>query len=88
MKNLQAKEKLIVRTFNDGDFSKQLELAITLGLPMLIESIGEYLDPLLDPILTKKVKVTGTQKTIRLGEKEIDWNDKFRYSPKYAVVFL
>eukprot|EP01105_Mastigella_eilhardi_P016134 TRINITY_DN3695_c0_g1_i1.p1 TRINITY_DN3695_c0_g1~~TRINITY_DN3695_c0_g1_i1.p1 ORF type:complete len:4489 (-),score=1285.68 TRINITY_DN3695_c0_g1_i1:87-13553(-) len=78
IKKKEAKEKLVVCTLTDPDFSKRLELAVTLGLPMLIEGIGETVDPLLDPILNKNVIVNGTQKTLKLGEKDIDFNDKFR----------
>jgi dynein heavy chain len=37
----EAKQKLIVRTFHDPDFAKQLELSITFGVPMLIEGVDE-----------------------------------------------
>ncbi|KAH3745451.1 dynein heavy chain 10, axonemal [Pelomyxa schiedti] len=78
IKKKEAKEKLIVRTFDDTDFTRQLELAISLGLPMLIEDIDETIDPILNPVLSKNIKSTGTHKVINLCGKEIQWNDKFR----------
>ena len=87
----EAKFKLIVRTFHDADFAKQLELSITFGVPMLIEGVDEYIDPLLDPVLEKNIRTSGARKFIVLGDKEVDWNDNFRLymstkiaNPKYA----
>lgn len=48
-KNLEGK----VKTFNDSDFLKQLELAIQYGLPFLFENLDEYIDPVIDPVLEK-----------------------------------
>jgi dynein heavy chain len=78
LKKKEVKNGLIVRTFNDHDFAKQLELAITYGLPLLIEGVGESLDPLLDPVLNKEIKTVGQSKTILLGDKEVDFNEKFK----------
>lgn len=48
-KNLEGK----VKTFNDSDFLKQLELAIQYGLPFLFENLDEYIDPVIDTVLEK-----------------------------------
>ena len=42
-----------VKTFNDGDFLKHLELAIQYGFPFLFENLDEYIDPVIDPVLEK-----------------------------------
>ena len=42
-----------IKRQTDADFLKQLELAIEYGLPFLIENVGEYIDPVLDPVLKK-----------------------------------
>ncbi len=47
-----------VKTFNDSDFLKQLELAIQYGFPFLFENLDEYIDPVIDPVLEKNL-VTG-----------------------------
>lgn len=48
-KQLEGKMK----SFNDSDALKQLELAIQYGLPFLFENIDEYIDPVVDPVLEK-----------------------------------
>ena len=42
-----------VKTFNDSDFLKHLELAIQYGFPFLFENLDEYIDPVIDPVLEK-----------------------------------
>eukprot|EP00892_Ulva_mutabilis_P000667 jgi/Ulvmu1/10600/UM065_0055.1 len=66
-----------VKTFNDSDFLKQLELAIQYGFPFLFENLDEYIDPVIDSVLEKTVQNT-TTKTIQLGDKEVEWDDNFR----------
>lgn len=66
-----------VKTFNDSDFLKQLELAIQYGFPFLFENLDEYIDPVIDTVLEKNVQGT-TRKVVRLGDKEVEWDDNFR----------
>ena len=46
-----------VVTFNDPDFLKQLELAIKYGFPILFKDVDEYIDPVIDNVLDKNIKV-------------------------------
>jgi len=48
------------------------------GWPVLIESIENEVDPMFDPILEKQIIVKGRAKRIKLGDQELDYNDKFR----------
>ena len=68
LKIVKSEDPLILRS---------LEQAIRLGQPVLIENVGEYLDPLLDPILLKEISIRGAQKILKLGDVEIDINDSF-----------
>lgn len=68
-----------VKTFNDPDFLKQLELAIQYGFPFLFENLDEYIDPVIDPVLEKNfLPNTGNKKVIKLGDKEVEWDSNFR----------
>jgi len=69
---------LKIRTFNDGDFLKQLEMAITYGQPFLFENVGEFIDPVISPVLDKEFTGDVGNKKIKLGDKEIDWDDSFK----------
>lgn len=78
IKNTYAGSNLTVKTLNETDFMKHLELAIQFGNPFLFESIDEELDPMLDPVLEKNITQDGASKTIKLGDKVVDWDDGFR----------
>mmetsp|Transcript_53278 Transcript_53278/g.159518 ORF Transcript_53278/g.159518 Transcript_53278/m.159518 type:complete len:3881 (-) Transcript_53278:473-12115(-) len=72
-------KQLTVKTMNDSDFVKHLELAVQYGNPFLLENIGEDIDPILNPILDKDVTIqSGGRRTISMGDKVIDWDENFR----------
>ena len=49
-----------------------------MGLPLLLESVGEDLDPILDPVLLKQVFKVGGVKQIKFGDTNIDYADEFK----------
>ncbi len=48
------------------------------GAPVLLEDVGEVLDPALEPILTKAVFQQGGRSLIRLGDADVDYDPAFR----------
>jgi len=67
-----------IKSFNDSDFLKFLELSVNYGFPFLFENIDEYIDPVIAPILDKDVKTVNNRSFIKLGDKEVDWDPSFR----------
>ena len=61
-----------------SDFMKHLELAVQFGNPFLFEAIDEELDPMIDPIVEKNIVTQGAQKFVKLGDKNVEWDDNFR----------
>ena len=57
----------MVTTLNDKNFRNHLEDCMSFGKPMLIENIEEELDPLLDPILEKRIVRKGKSAMIVLS---------------------
>ena len=70
--------QLKVKTLNQADFMKHLELAIQYGNPFLFVDIDEELDPMLDPILEQNFVIESGVKKLELGDKQIDWNEDFK----------
>ncbi|KAI8814786.1 dynein heavy chain and region D6 of dynein motor-domain-containing protein [Cladochytrium replicatum] len=93
IKRREAAENLKCSSFTDPDFLKHLEMAVTYGFPFLFEDVDEYIDPVIDNLLEKNIKVNGARRFIILGDKEVDYDPNFRmylvsrlanptYSPK------
>ncbi|CAF3858466.1 unnamed protein product, partial [Rotaria magnacalcarata] len=78
VKNSYAQLNLKVVKLTDNDFMRQLDNCIQLGLPLLIENVGEDLDPSLEPILLKQVFKQGGVEMIRLGDKIIEYSKDFK----------
>lgn len=47
------------------------------GLPLLIESVENEVDPMFDPLLEKQIAVKGRNKLINIADTEMDYDDKF-----------
>lgn len=45
---------------------------------MLLENVGEELDPVLEPILSKQFFRQGGAICIKLGDSTIEYNDNFK----------
>ncbi|XP_068978772.1 dynein axonemal heavy chain 2 [Bombus flavifrons] len=78
LKNMEAKNSLKVIDFGQPDFVRVLEYAIQYGKPVLLENIGETIDPVLNPILERAVVKIENQMMIKFNEKMISYHDKFR----------
>lgn len=51
----ESKNFLKILSFNDSDFLKQLEMAITFGNPVIFQDVGNYVDPIIYNVLEKNI---------------------------------
>ena len=76
---MEKENKLNIVKLTDSSYLRTLENAITFGTPVLIENVGEELDPILEPILQKSTfKVSGAE-YIKLGDSQIEYSKDFRF---------
>ena len=76
LKNREQDNQLRVTSLNDKHFRNILDDCLSFGKPMLIENIEEELDPMLDPVLEKRIVKKGKNFIIQL-DKEVDYNPEF-----------
>ena len=53
-KNMEKENKLSLIKLTDSDYMRTLENCVTFGNPLVLENVGETLDPSLEPILLKQ----------------------------------
>lgn len=75
----EAKNSLKIIKLTDPNFLRTLENCIRIGMPVLLEEVGESLDPSLEPVLLKQTFMSGGRMLIRLGDNDIDYDKNFRY---------
>ena len=79
IKKMEGTRDLKIIDLKQSDYLRTLETAIQFGTPVLLQGLLDVIDPSLDPILNKAIVKKGGRYTIKLGEKEIDYNSEFRF---------
>lgn len=64
--------KISLLKVGENLWQKTLESSIRVGKPILLEDVGEELDPFLSPVLSKSVFEEEGALKIQLGDKKID----------------
>ncbi len=79
VKRMEAANRVNIIKLSDADFLRTLENSIQFGRPVLLENVGEELDPSLNPILLKQTYTKGSTTYIKLGDQTIEYSPSFRF---------
>lgn len=74
----EEKNNLKVIQTTQKNWQRVLQNCIEDGLPCLIESLGEFIEPVLDGVLSRQTFVKAGKTLIKLGATEVTYNPKFR----------
>ncbi|XP_069761611.1 dynein axonemal heavy chain 3 isoform X2 [Narcine bancroftii] len=79
IKNMEKSNRLGVIKLTDSNYIRTLENAIQFGTPLLLENIGEELDPMLEPILLKQTFKQQGVEVMKVGENIIEYSHDFKF---------
>ncbi|KAH8862654.1 Dynein heavy chain 6, axonemal [Schistosoma japonicum] len=79
IRSMESQNNLKIAKLSDSNLLRILENCIRVGCPLLLEDIGETLDPALEPILLKQIFMSGGRLLIRLGDSDIEYDKNFRF---------
>ena len=79
IRNMEKSHNLMVIKLTDANYLRSLENSIQFGTPVLLENVGEELDPSLEPLLQKQLFKQGGVLCIRLGDATVEYSDQFRF---------
>jgi dynein heavy chain len=70
--------EMIAIQLSEKQWLKKVEMAVSNGNVLMIESIGQDIDAILDPLLSKQFVKKGRNFTVRLGSEDVEISDKFK----------
>ncbi|KAG6610110.1 Dynein heavy chain [Phytophthora cinnamomi] len=79
IRNMEKENQMTVIKLTDADYMRTLENAVQFGTPVLLENVGEELDPSLEPLLLKQTFKQGGVTCIRLGDSTVEYAENFRF---------
>ncbi|KAK9867723.1 hypothetical protein WJX84_004647 [Apatococcus fuscideae] len=78
VKEREAKNQLKVVRMGAHDTATKMERAIEAGHSVLIENMGETIDAVLNPVITRSTFKKGRSLFVKMGDKEVEYNKNFR----------
>eukprot|EP00803_Ostreobium_quekettii_P003694 evm.model.scf_198.7 EVM.evm.TU.scf_198.7 scf_198:70733-88803(+) len=79
VKNMEKDNDLRVIKLTDTNYIRTLENSIQFGMPVLLENVGEELEPSLEPLLLKQIYKQGGSYYIKLGDAAVEYSSQFRF---------
>ncbi|KAJ1563200.1 Dynein heavy chain 6, axonemal [Cladochytrium tenue] len=77
IRNMEGQNLRVIK-LTDGKFLRSLENAIRAGQAVLIEDVGETLDPALEPLLLKQLTRQSGRLMIKLGDTLVEYDRNFK----------
>ena len=72
------KKNLIVLDMTDPKYIEKISNAVRQGKVVLLQDVGEQLDPSLDNLFAKSLVKSGGELVVKIGDNEIPYNNKFK----------
>lgn len=70
--------EMLVITLQQDKWQLRVQHALTNGLTLMIQQVGENIDPLLDPLLSRQFVKKGKNFTVKIGSEDIEMMNGFQ----------
>ena len=78
IQSIEKNNNLQILRQSDPEFLRSLESSIQFGQPALLDNVGETLDPILEPLLTKQTFKQGGSVCLKLGDSTLEYHKDFK----------
>ena len=78
IRKLENMTWLIVTSPSDNNMLRNLQSAVRGGRPVLLEDVGSTLDPVLEPVLLRQVRMIAGQQVLFVGDTKVEYDRNFR----------
>lgn len=79
IRNMEKDRKISIIKFTDSSYMRTLENSIQFGEPVLLENVGEDLDPSIEPLLQKQIFKKKGSLNIMFGDTAIEYSPDFKF---------
>merc|ERR1719359_1879613 len=79
IKNKETDNGLVITRMGHPKMVNTFEASLDQGKPVLIEAMGEAVDAVLQPVISRSTIKRGKARMIKLGDKEIDYHANFKF---------
>jgi len=69
---------MIIIQLSQRAWLKKVEMAVSNGNCLMIESIGQEIDAILDPLLSRQFVKKGKNFTVKLGSEDVELSNTFK----------
>ena len=76
IRNMAETDRLKIVKLGQENYERDIETGILAGQSVMLENIGETIDPILETLISTK---KGTNEKIKLGDREVDMTPEFRF---------
>jgi len=77
IKGREGSEMLTIQ-LSQKNWLKKVEMAVSNGNVLMVEAIGQDIDPILDPLLSRQFVKKGKNFTVRLGAEDVELSPSFK----------
>lgn len=69
---------MIIIQLSQKAWLKKVEMAVSNGNVLMIEALGQDIDPILDPLLSRQFVKKGKNFTVKLGSEDVELSPSFK----------